>query len=214
MARERARRRRCVSCRNNCISWACHLYADDFGGYFPPDLGTLYPNFVSDGKVFLCLSAGEATPLEIDPCFSDSGRFSQGKYTPAMFGDTHTDYVYVSGLKVTDPREYVLAFDDEWNHDGDGVTVLTVGLRYHRHCWTPDIKAVHEQLARQEKELAAQGRKMKLLRPVWSRYPELPPPRLWYFRRAGRAVAVGVIAAVALALPLIIRTVRRRRKRI
>ncbi len=35
--------------------------------------------------------------------------------------DMHIDYVYVSGLRATDDPAYVLAFDDEWNHDGDAV---------------------------------------------------------------------------------------------
>ncbi|MHC4505900.1 MAG: formylglycine-generating enzyme family protein, partial [Planctomycetota bacterium] len=170
-ARERYRRRWCRGCLNNCINYACHLFAQDHGGHYPPTLGVLYPDFASDGKVFLCPSAGRATALEDDPHFSRDGR---GNYTPAL-SDGHTDYVYVSGLKASDPGHYVLAFDDEWNHDGDGVHVLCVALRAPRDSdWWPDIKALHEQLARQEKELAAQGRKMKVLRPAWSSWPDPP----------------------------------------
>jgi len=184
------------------------LYASDSTGVFPPTVGHLYPDFCSDGKGFVCPSAGKATPVEHDP------HFSRKDYTPAMFGDTHTDYVYVSGLKASDPAHYVLAFEDEWNHDGDGVNVVRAGgYAPSDRDWWPDIKALHEQLARQEKELAAKGRKMKVLRPAWSRYPELPPPRRWYSSPGGRAVAIGAFAAVAVALALVVRTVSRGRER-
>ena len=204
-ARERARRTRCHSNLNKGILYAFHLYASDFEESFPPTLGHLYPNYISDGKVFLCPSAGRATALEDNP------HFSPEDYTPAMFGDTHTDYVYVSGLTASDPWHYVLAFDDQWNHDGEGINVCNTGFGGGR---MSNIKAVHEQLARQEKELAAQGRKMKLLRPAWSTWPE-PPSEL-----AGRplrlshriAVAVGMMGAIAVALALVVRTVRRGRK--
>jgi len=231
--RERHRRRLCRSNLRNILGYAFHLYAGDFEGAFPPTLGHLYPGCVSDGKAFLCRSAGKATRLEdefrfIEDQDSDGEReiYSLDRggvvdrevigpnepfYTPAKFGDTHTDYVYVSGLRADDPPGYVLAFDDEWNHDGAGVHVLFVSSNGE---WTHDIKALHEQLAKQEKELAAKGRKMKLLRPAWSSWPDPPPdPRPWYARRGGRAVLVGAIAALVVALPLIIRTVRRGRKR-
>jgi len=132
-----------------------------------------------------------------------------------VFGDTHMDYVYVSGLTVDDPGDYVVAFDDEWNHNGDGVNVFYMGCKIE---WTHDIKALHEQLAKQEKELAAQGRKMKLVRPAWSSWPDPPAgghplwgPRPWYRKRSVRAVAVGAFAAAAVVLVLVVRAVRRGR---
>jgi hypothetical protein len=186
-----------------------HLHSSNHGEAFPPTLGHLYLAYIFDGKVFLCPSAGKATPLEVDPCFSDSGRFSRGKYAPAMFGDTHTDYVYVSGLKAADPGHYVLAFDDEWNHDGDGINVLTIGVRIP---WVRDIKAVHRQLAKQEKELAAQGRKMKLVRPAWSSWPDPPAGwRPWYMRPSTWARSIASSVLTVLVLMLIVRTVKRER---
>jgi len=239
MARERARRARCRSHLECCgVGYGCHLYSSDFGGAFPPTLGHLYPNCVSDGAVWLCPSAGKATRLEDDfrfiECQDSDGKrefYSRRRggvvdreligpdepcYTPAKFGDTHTGYVYVSGLRADDPPGYVLAFDDEWNHDGAGVNVCFIdGRRVKRML---DIGEVHELLAKQEKELAAKGRKMKMLRPAWSSWPDPPPgghplwgPRPWHKRRGGRAVLVGVIVALVVALPLIIRTVRRGR---
>jgi hypothetical protein len=210
--RERHNRWACVGNLKNAFGCALHLYSTDFGEAFPPTIGHLYPDYVSDGRGFLCPSAGKATALEDDPRFSLDRHWHVKDYTPAMFGDTHNDYVYVSGLKATDPANYVLAFDDEWNHGGDGVHAVFIGSNVE---WTHDIKALHEQLAKQEKELAAEGRKMKLLRPAWSSWPE-PPPEL-----AGRplrlrhriAVAVGMMAAIAVALALVVRTVWRGRKR-
>jgi hypothetical protein len=204
--RERHNRRMCRSSLCNAINYGCHLYSSDFGDCFPPDLGTLWPDFISDGRVFHCPSAGKATPVEDDP------HFSRKDYTPAMFRNTHTDFVYVSGLKPSDPKHYVLAFEDEWNHDGEGVNVLrSGGYAPSDRDWWPDIKALHEKLARQEKELAAKGRKMKLLRPAWSSWPDPPTegrplwgPRPWYSTRCWRAVGVGVIGAFVVALWFIV----------
>ncbi len=203
-ARERAMRARCKGNLRSLV-YFLHVYSGDYGEAFPPTLGHLYPDYISDGKVFLCPSAGRATALEDNP------QFSPENYTPAMLGDTHPDYVYVSGLRADDPADYILAFDDEWNHDGAGLEVLYIGLNVE---WEIDFKAVHEQLAGQEKEFAAQGRKMKLLRPAWSTWPEPPPELTGRPLRSGHriAVVVGAFAAVAVALALIVRTVRRGRK--
>jgi len=217
--RETHGRRMCRSSLCNAINYGCHLYASDFGDVFPPDLATLYPDFVSDGKVFLCPGVRKATPVEHAPNFSHDKAGRDLDYRRAVFGNTHTDFVYVSGLRPSDPKHYVLAFEDEWNHDSQGVNVLrSGGYAPSDRDWWPDIKALHEKLARQEKELAAQGRKMKILRPAWSSWPDPPPGghplwglRPWHKRRGGRAVAVGALAAVAVALALIIRTVGRRR---
>ncbi|MHC4251912.1 MAG: formylglycine-generating enzyme family protein [Planctomycetota bacterium] len=162
-ARERARRKKCWA--NLVIGHMCYHYADDSGGEFPPTLGVLFGSYVTDGEVFLCPSAGKATEFILG---SD---LAWKNFTPAMFGDTHTDYVYVSGLRADDPVGYILIFDDEWNHDGDGVNVYTTGRG---GGWVSDIKAVHQQLARQEKELAAQGRRMTIRRPAWSSWPAPP----------------------------------------
>ena len=164
-ARERARRMACASNLKNGVGYVSHLFAGDHGGHYPPTLGVLYPDYMGDSRGWLCPSAGKATALADDP------DFSRDDYTPAMFGDTHTDFVYVSGLRADDPPHYVLAFEDEWNHDGDGVNVLIVSGRVR---WMWDIKALHDQLAGQEKELATQRRKMKVLRPAWSSWPDPP----------------------------------------
>jgi hypothetical protein len=212
-AGERARRTRCASNLKQ-TGYGCHLYASEYGEEFPPGLGHLYPDFISDGRVFTCPTARRATVVEDDP------GFTRNDYKPAFFADTHADFVYVSGLKESDPKDYVVAFDDEWNHPDKwqrgrrykhGVNVLHLGSNVE---WTHDINALHGQLAKQEKELAAQGRKMELLRPAWSTWPEPPaelsgrPLRL----RDRIAVAVGMMVAIVVALALVVRTVRRGRK--
>lgn len=203
-AREGARRARCSSNLKQ-IGYGCHLYSSDHAEKFPPGLGDLYPDFISDGKVFICPTACRATAVEDDPGFSRHG------YRPAVFGDTHADYVYVSGLRASDPKDYVLAFDEEWNHPDKlelgrrykrGVNVLYVGANVE---WTHDIDALHERLAKQEKELAAKGRKMKLLRPAWSRYPAEPDPSSAPKRRGSLPLyPVTVIAVAALAVAVAI----------
>jgi len=136
-------------------------------------------------------------------------------YTPAKFGDTHSDYVYVSGLGAYDHPDYVLVFDDEWNHDGYGVNVAGIAGRVE---WMT-ISRLHELLAKQEKELAAQGRKMKLLRPAWSAWPDpsvsdhpLAGPRPWYRRPIGSGVIVGILAGLVTALVMSAVTAWRRRR--
>jgi len=158
-ARERARRNMCRSNLNNCINYACRLFAGDYGGHFPPTLGVLYPDYVSDGNVFLCASAGKATAFTRD-------QFAQGTTL-----DEYTDYVYVSGLTASDPPKYIVIFDDEGNHAGDGVFVACIGGQVE---WLSDLMALYDQLALQEKALAAQGRKMTIIRPPWSK--RRPPP--------------------------------------
>ncbi len=201
--RERAHHARCPSSLKQIVL-GCHLYSSDFAGAFPKSLGELYPEYISDGGVFACPRARNATKLEDDP------RFSAKNYTPAMFGDTHTDYVYVSGLTANDPASYVLAFDDEWNHDGAGVNVVFIGSNVE---WKTDFKWLHEQLADQAKELATQGRTMTIQRPAWSRYPELPPPpRPWFLTPGGAVASIcGLLLAALVGFGIIRSIVMRAR---
>jgi len=201
-ARERARRRVCRATVGNCLIYACVLYSGDNDERFPPSLGYLFKDYMSDGRLYLCPSAGKATEMTMD------------KYTPGMSFDRHTDFVYVSGLRADDPPDYVLIFEDEWNHDGDGVQVVFISG--HRPWW--DLKTLHRQLDKQEKELAAKGREMRLLRPQWSSWPDpsasehpLAGPQAWYYRRGGRAAIVGAVAAAMVTLWLVMRGVKRRR---
>ena len=193
--RERARRAGCRS-QLRTLAYGLHLYSSDFNEAFAESFGVLYhQDYLKDSLCYLCPSAGKATRLETDPRYS-------------LFGDMNTDYVYVSGPRANDPWPYVLAFDDECNHDGNGVNVMFIGGNVE---WTRDIKGLHEQLARQEKELAAKGREMKILRPPWSSWPEPPAGwRPWYMRPGTWPRAVAASALTALVLVLILRALRRR----
>jgi hypothetical protein len=71
-------------------------------------------------------------------------------------------YCYVAGLKSTDPENYILVFEEESNHNGDGIMVLYMNQDV---VWETDINAVHQKLVEQEQELKAQGREMRIIRP-------------------------------------------------
>ena len=152
-ARERTRRRICCSNLRSLI-YGVVLYAGDNQERLPPDFSAFIGSYVSSRGLFLCPSEGKATALDRD------------QFKPGDTLDGHTDYVYVSGLMENDPPNYITFFDDEWNHAGDGVCVARVGGQAE---WLSDFKALYDQLALQEKELAAQGRKMTIIRPPWSK---------------------------------------------
>jgi hypothetical protein len=166
-------------------------------------LGDLFGDYVTDGQLFLCPTADKATELAFH------------KYTPDMAPDLYTDYVYVSGLIAADPPDHVLMFDDEWNHDGDGVHVAFIGGRVQ---WM-GAEELHGLLAKQERVVAARGREMKLLRPAWSAWPDSPTSghplageRPWYRRRNANAALFGTSVAFVTALVMaVVALVRRKR---
>jgi hypothetical protein len=140
------------------IVYACHLYSTDNSEKLPQDLGSLFPRYIRDSTVYICPAVRGRLRAYEGP---EAGRIP----------DRHISYCYVSGLKATDRPDYVLAFDEEWNHDGRGIYVLRVGGSVE---WVADIKRLHEELRRQADELRAKGRGMQLLRPSWSRHPGRP----------------------------------------
>jgi hypothetical protein len=178
----------------------------------PPNIDALFGSYLTDAELLLCPSASKATEM------TDLGFLRHGvSGASGSIYPEHTDYVFVSGLLGGDPPDYVVAFDDEWNHDGDGVNVASIGGRCY---WTDDIKALHEKLAKQDKELAAQGREMKLLRPAWSAWSDpsvSSDPRAgpwpWYRRRNGSAVLVGASVGFVAALVMAVVMFSRRRRR-
>ena len=117
--RPRAKRTRCASSLKQ-IGYGCHLYACDHDEEFPPGLGELYPNYISDGVVFVCPMARNAVSLE-----HDLG-VALREYEPAMFKEKHADYTYVAGLAADGPKDLVIAYDRDGNHDG-GRNALFVG---------------------------------------------------------------------------------------
>ena len=187
IAGERARRVKCTSNLKQ-ITYACVLYSGDNAEAFPPDLGALVEEYISDGEIFQCPS---------------SGRYRAGECPPGgPLEDKHLSYCYVSGLRATDDADFILAFDEEWNHDREGIVVAFVGGRV---SWVRNVESLHARLKEQSAALAADGRTVNILRPSWSKWPE-PPPDLparfawpWWFWLilAGAAVLV-VLLAVAV----------------
>jgi len=195
----RAPRRRVRSpCTSNIkqITYACHLFAGDNREAFPSDLGALYPAYISDASIFICPNS--RAPVE--KCTANY---------PGAVTDENMSYCYVSGLTAADDPGYVLAFDEEWNHGGKGVVYACIGGQV---AWQGDIAEFHKWLARQEAELAAKGRKIKVLRPLWSTWPARPAyldarSRFWWI--AGGVGAGVLILAAAATLVIFYR--RRRR---
>jgi len=131
VAREPARRANCTS-NIKQILYASHLYSGDHGSAFPPDLGALVGEYITDGGLFICAS---------------SGRSSGGEYPwRGPLDDANLSYCYVSGLKATDDGDLILAFDEEWNHDREGLVVAYVGGRVG---WASDIESFHAKLEEQ-----------------------------------------------------------------
>jgi len=205
-----ASRVRCASGLKQ-IGYGCHLYATDHDERFPPSLGHLYPDCISDGCVFLCPVGGRATAVEDTPDFSPDG------YTPAMVHDAHTDFVYVSGLKASHPAHYVLAFDEEWNHaegvrrrrngNPGGLNVLYVDGRVE---FETDIHTLHEKLRKQAESLRALGIEMKVLRPQWSTWPEMPEHVREELGKKKASAAVAMLFAILIAFLLVEIRVRTR----
>lgn len=193
-ARERARRTKCTSNLKQ-IGYACQLYAEENAGAFPPDLGALHPEIVSDSELYACPSAWLA------------GRIPDSRSDE--FLPEAVCYAYVSGLRAMDDGDIVLAFDEEWNHGGDGMNVAQIGGRVE---WVRDVDALHARLDEQKAALAAKGRSMKIIRPPWSRWPDPPeyPVRPWHERPVVMILMIAgglVIAALVVGL-----TVRARRR--
>ena len=102
VSRKRVSKRR-AACQSNLrrIALACHMYADDSGGWFPTDIERLHPAYADDRDVFKCPSAG--------------------------VGAESVSYVLVPGLSRKMPAEFILAYGKAGNHGGAGRNVAFVG---------------------------------------------------------------------------------------
>ncbi len=185
------------------IGIACQLYAAGHGGVFPGCHDTLFADdYIRDPKVFECPVRRRNHPEEMEE--------EEGWDLPMP--NKAESYLVVSGLRADDPPEYVLDFDEEWNHDGRGINVLYVGGNVE---WVTDIAGFHVKLEKQQAELTAAGRKMEVPRPWWSEYPDRPA----YVGRPAKEVspstiltalaATGGIAAIVLG-GLVVRAAYRR----
>jgi hypothetical protein len=194
-ARTTTRRTRCASNLKQ-ILYACQLYAGDNVWAFPADLGVLYPDYIPDASVFIC-------PKTLAPVVK-----CQASYSGALT-DANVSVCYVAGLTAEDDPGYVIAFEEEWNHDAKGVSYTCIGGQVG---WQHGVAKFHEWLARQGSALKAKGREMKVLRPSWSTWPEEPPwlaaRRFWWI--AGGSAAGALFAATAALLIVLHRRKRRR----
>ncbi len=145
-ARERARRTKCISNLKQ-ILYAVQLYAGDNNERFPAygtdptlstgtrptttvttsmdSLGLLFSNYVTDGELFLCQSAGVASELLMTD------------YVDATtFDEQHTDYCYDSTHTAAHDPGVVIAADQpqlttiagvSMNHQGAGQIYVCIG---------------------------------------------------------------------------------------
>ena len=78
------------------------MYAADHNEAFPPELKSLYPNYIKDEKVFHC------------PSISANGVVGR------------CDYEYVIGLTESSPTTEVIVYDKAGNHKEKGRNILRV----------------------------------------------------------------------------------------
>jgi len=159
-ARERARRTRCASNLKQ-IGYGFHLYSSDFNEAFPSwvdaayiptsatgtrvsaanamaSLGMLYPDFISDGKVFLCPSARFAKSVEEALVIGELNNLRDGaREFDTLFTFEHSDYGYDCQHTAAHNASVAIAADQPAddadtsarspNHDTQGQNVLFIG---------------------------------------------------------------------------------------
>ena len=201
-AREQARRARCMSNLKQ-FGLALNMYAQDHDEDFPPNLVTLWrEGHVTDPSLFFCPTPSHHPQDLADVTDTDAA----GKLI-----SEHMHYCYVAGLKTTDPADCILAFDEGWNHGGDGANWLFIDG--HVTWYAPGT--MEKRLEKQLAELADRGREATAIRPPWSRWPEKPdgygvrPDSKLTDNVAYVAVPVTVLA-VGIGLILLVRRGRRR----
>lgn len=99
-ARELAKRAVCMANLRG-IGQGLHIYANDNGDWFPPDLQTLVAEGLTTPKGLICPSSGTAP-------------------------GGSSDYIYVPGLTSAAKPDWIVAFDTAANHNGEGGAVLRV----------------------------------------------------------------------------------------
>ena len=146
-----------IKCTNNLkqIGIALQMYSDDYDEKFPLDLRFLYNRYFNDSELLVCPSTGTSKATAVVPTDNKVGK-------PANISAENMSYCYVAGLKTTDPVDYILVFDEDTNHRGEGVNVLYIGQHV---SWRTDLNVLRAQLKKQEQALKAQGREIKIIRP-------------------------------------------------
>jgi len=101
LAKERANKLNCATNLRQ-ISLGLHNYAIGHNNVFPPSLGELYPNYISDEKILSC----------------PAGRAGAAKGGPG--------YKYIKGLtEVSQPKDIIVE-DLEDSHRGRGKNMLRI----------------------------------------------------------------------------------------
>ncbi|MDP2929902.1 MAG: type II secretion system protein [Candidatus Omnitrophota bacterium] len=93
-----------IRCSENIrlLSLALHMYAADHNDEFAPDLGSLYPEYIKEEKIFDC------------PAVSGVG-------TAEKCG-----YEYAAGLSEASPSTAVIIYDRDGNHGSLGRNLVRV----------------------------------------------------------------------------------------
>jgi prepilin-type N-terminal cleavage/methylation domain-containing protein len=93
-----------IRCSENVrlLSLALHMYAADHNDAFAPSLGSLYPDYIKEEKIFDCPASDSAGTAE------------------------KCDYEYVGGLSEASPFTDVIIYDRDGNHGSLGRTVVRV----------------------------------------------------------------------------------------
>lgn len=93
-----------IKCSENIrlLSLALHMYAADHNDAFASDLGSLYPDYIKEEKIFDC------------PASSAIGTAEK------------RDYEYIAGLSEASPSTAVIIYDRDANHGNLGRNVVRV----------------------------------------------------------------------------------------
>ena len=108
-AKGQARKTVCLSNLSQ-IGVSLHMYAQENGEHFPENLSQLYPDYVSDPKVFWC---------RCDP----DDRSPQDIKTPE---DAMISYTYVPSLNTSEDSDTPVVFEHLQNHENEGGNVLFI----------------------------------------------------------------------------------------
>lgn len=130
--REMARRGNCKA-RLRAIGLGVIMYANDFSGHLPPNLGLLAPKYV-DERSFICPSTKEYGGICSElPCFRE-------RRLPPDDGSYRYEYPGVPFDKVvTPPEKTILMYDKPRNHrDGANVLFLDGHLEWREGFLRPD----------------------------------------------------------------------------
>lgn len=132
-AREQARRANCISNLKQ-LGLACHMYAQDYGGYFPvasipearADLSCLMPAYVNSTKLFVCPSSTDV--VGVGPILGNNNlSYAYAKDCTEQSSPDFCLMVDQSGVsKDSEPWDYSLSYTRCRNHSMDGVNALYI----------------------------------------------------------------------------------------